>query len=315
MSNQPLFAASFADGYPFRYMMGVINAETAEVALAFSEGGIDIRLINRGNYAVHFFRIQGTHLRAYYYNIRDEHGQLVDLYPIHVDTAEMFKATKGIGKRDGIKLYWLQGDNRISIQPVKAAVKDSGGGVALFVPILSREYNRYELPSFPRHTPNIRIQAKEFSDICSQASNLKCAFVEIIGHSAGMTFRGVGPDKTELFIKRYPFQRVVDPPPSSSSSSSSERAILSPDLDALLESLSTLELGGSSPLRLNVVKSTEIARYRIPISTIKALTKMHNISPQGTMLKLHFGEQLPLKIKSPIGAYGKYTLCLRDSAL
>lgn len=55
-----------------------------------------------------------------------------------------------------------------------------------------------------------------------------------------------------------------------------------------------------------------INKIGIPISTVKALGKINNLSVNGAMLKFYIEHDKPLKIISPIGTYGILSVLLRN---
>ena len=61
------------------------------------------------------------------------------------------------------------------------------------------------------------------------------------------------------------------------------------------------------------MKTEDLMTVKVPIGTVKALSKIHNISPPGTQLRFYFSEGKPTKLESPIGTYGTYTICLRNA--
>jgi len=289
------------DGYSFRNTIGIIKSETDHATMVLSLDKIEISFLNRSKCAVHRAVLDPVGFSIYQYNIKDQSGALVDEYPIAFDTNEMYNTTKGIGRRDGIRLYWLPGDGKINIQPIKSSNKDPGKASALFVNILNLEYTRYDTGIYSQ-TPNIRVQAKDFAELCNQATTLKCSYVEIVGQQNGVVFKGILPNHTMASINKFTSQIAL---PKSSSS-------MQGDLDNLIGNLTLKDLSSTSRVNLNIVKSEDLMTVKVPITTIKALSKIHNISPSGTLLRFYFTEGKPTKIESPIGTYGMYTICLRD---
>jgi hypothetical protein len=304
MNEQTLFLVHIMDGYSFRNTIGIIKSETENATMVLSPEGIEISFMNTSKCAIHNIKLNKKEFTSYSYNIRDEKGDLVDSYPIAFETNEMFNTTKGIGRRDGIRIYWLPGDNKINIQPIKMTAKDPGRAGALFVKILTIEHLRYDVAGTYPVEPNVRVQAKDFSDICSQANTLKCAYLEIIGHANGVTFKGILSNQTVAYINSFVSQTEVNNKPNDNRSSQQ-------DLDMILRNIKHEE-NTLSGLNLNIIKSEDLMTVKIPISTVKALSKIHNISPTGTLLRFFFSEGKPTKIESPIGTYGLYIICLKN---
>lgn len=307
-ASQTLFLIHIMDGYSFRNTIGIIKSETDYATMVLSPRSIEISFINSSKCAVHKININTQELTMYRYNIRDNEGNLLPEYPIAFDTNEMFNTTKGIGRRDGIRLYWLAGDTKINVQPMKSNTKDPGRASALFVNILNMEYTRYDISGGHNSEPNVRVQAKDFADLCSQANTLKCSTLEIIGCSNAVTFKGILPNNTMASINQ--FRSQTDVPRSLTAASNME------EIDSIIGNLriseSPMPIANSSGLSLNVVKSEDLMTVKVPISTVKALSKIHNISPAGTLLRFYFAESKPTKLESPIGTYGIYTICLRN---
>lgn len=293
------------DGYSFRNTIQIIKSETDYATMVLSPSTIEISFINTSKCAIHKIVLYTAELTMYRYNIRDDNGNLVSECPIAFETSEFFNTTKGIGRRDAIRLYWLKGDNKIHVQPIKSSTKDPGKASALFVNIRNMEHIRYDVGTAYELEPNVRVQAKDFADLCTQANTLRCNSLEIIGQSSGVIFKGLLPTNDMASINR--FVSHTDIPKQSSSIKNID------EIDHIIHNLQSTETSMGSSLSLNVVKSEDLMTIRIPISTVKALSKIHNISPPGTLLRFYFAEKRPSKMESPIGTYGLYTICLRNA--
>lgn len=307
-ASQTLFLMHIMDGYSFRNKIGIVKSETDYATMVLSPKSIEISFMNTSKCAIHKIVLNTQEFTMYRYNIRDQEGNLIPEYPITFETIEMFNTTKGIQRRDGVRLYWLAGDSRINVQPIKTSTKDPGRAGALFVKILTMESFRYDVSGSYSLEPNVRVQAKDFADICSQANTLKCTNLEIVGHQNGVSFKGILANQTMASINRFTSQTEVPKAYGFQGPSNID------EIDNLIGHLRVSEpTVASSGLSLNVVKSEDLMTIRVPISTVKALSKIHNISPPGTLLRFYFAEGKPTKVESPIGTYGLYTICLRDN--
>jgi hypothetical protein len=188
------------------------------------------------------------------------------------------------------------------------STKDPGRAGALFVKILPMEHTRYDVQGAYSAEPNVRVQAKDFADICSQANTVKCTNLEIVGHPSGVSFKGILANQTMASINRFMSQTEVPKAQGSTLASNID------EIDNLINNLrvSDAPVAVSSGLSLNIVKSEDMMTVRVPIATVKALSKIHNISPAGTLLRFYFAEGKPTKVESPVGTYGLYTICLRN---
>lgn len=303
---EPLFLMHLIDGYAFRNAMGIIKSETDLATMVLSPNSIEISFMNRSKCGIHKIVLNTQEFTMYKYNIQDSEGNLVPEYPIAFDTSEMVATTKGIGRRDGVRLYWLEGDNKINVQPIKTSIKDPGRTGALFVKILNIEYFRYDILGAYKSEPNVRIQAKDFAEICGQTNALKCANLEIIGYNNGAVCNGLFSNNTLAFTAK--FGSITSGNRNNSSFQNTN------DMSDTLNDirLSESALAAAPVVTLNIIKPEDNMKVRIPNATVKALSKIHNISPQGTMLRFYFSEATPIKIESPVSTYGVYTICLRN---
>lgn len=304
-ASQTLFLMQLTDGYSFRNAIAIIRSETDHATMIISEKSIEISFMNRTKCAVHKIELRTTDFAIYRYNVTNQDGQPLNEYPIGFDTNEMFNTTKGIGRKDSIRLYWLAGDTKINVQPIKTSVKDPGRAAALFVKILTLDHSRYDVGNYPS-LPNIKLNSKEFADLCSQASSLRCTSLEIIGKQSGVIFQGIRSNQTVACVNKFMSQ--TDIPRSQTQNNSTSN-----NIDSLLENLKISDINvDSTRLNLNIIKKEDLMTVKVPITTVKALSKIHNISPAGSIIKFYFVEGKPTKIESPIGMYGLYTICLRS---
>jgi hypothetical protein len=301
-----LFYMHITGGYEFRNMISIIKTEIDHFTMILSPKSIEISFVNNNKCAVHHIYLNTQEFSIYKYNIRGEDNKLLPEYPLAFDTNEFLNTTKGIGRKDGIKIYWVPGENRINVQPLKTSTKDPARARALFVNILNVELCRYDTSCLYSDEPNVRVQAKDFAEICAEASSLKCSSLEIVGQNNSVTFKGIKPNNRLASLNKFVSQSSVPEEETTNDQSFDDQTIL--DNNFIVKK-------SSSKPSLNIVKSEDLMTVRIPVSTVKALSKIHNISPYGTLLRFFFLEGNPTKIESPIGSYGKYTVCLRDHRL
>jgi hypothetical protein len=290
MSRRPKFLALVSDGYTLRNCMSIIQSEVTQATLYLTPDQMVMSCTNKQNYAIHHVAIDTRELQSYVYTFEDENGVLLPSASVSFNTEEMFKAMKGIGKRDPIRIYWLEGDPRMSIEPIKNASKSTGQGAAVFVSVVNGEMVRYEMPDFKDQEPNVRVNAKVFSDMCMLAGTTKCTHVEMICKKSSISFQGVSSDGNIGFVEPI--------------SAGCSRVIGRAAFDAFR----------GNPDQSQSSDEEEPIKFKIPISTIKAVSKIHNISPPGTMLRVFYQRDVPLSVVSPIGIYGTYTLGLKDSS-
>ena len=142
MIHKTLFSATINDGYSFKYVMQMIKNENDEVTIIISKNKMSMTFINKGNYAIHDYILDTNELASYTYSIMDH-----DEYPITVNAGELLSTTKGIGKKDGIKISWLQANDKIGIQIIKSG-KNIDSIPVLYVNIIRKECEQLMLRIF-----------------------------------------------------------------------------------------------------------------------------------------------------------------------
>jgi hypothetical protein len=303
-NKKPMFFMHIMDGYSFRNTIGIIRSETDFATMVLSPKSIEISFVNSSKCAVHKISLNPTDFAVYRYNVRDSNGELLEEYPFAFSTTEFFNTTKGLGRRDSIRIYLLVDDNKLSIQPIKMGTKEPGKVGALFVKLLTMEHIRYSVSNYISNEPNVRVQAKDFADLCSQASTLKCASLEIIGEKNAVTFMGMSTNNSIASINRFTSQSYIQEPEINCSKNLD-------DIDHILNEIRTTHQNNKSTgITLNIINNQKID-VKVPISTVKSLSKIHNISATGSLIKFYFEIGKPIKLECPIGIYGIYNIFIK----
>jgi hypothetical protein len=281
MANRTLFLAEITDGYSLRNTICMIKNEQDQITLLISKDKIKINFVNKGQHAFHDLYFNTVDFHDYIYNIPNR-----EEYAITVNTSELFNATKPVGRKDSLKISLKEGNEKLSIQPIKSS-KDNGRSSVSFINIINKDPLKYDLLNHDySNDPCIKMPNREFSDICSQASTQKCSYLEITACNNTITFKGVLPDGSYGMVSRFMANRN--------------------DEDKI-----TKVNTGKGQLELNIIDSEEIT-IKLPQNSVKTFAKLHNIAPTGAELKFMFGIGKPIKIESKIGSYGGYCLYLRD---
>lgn len=299
-----------ADGYSFRNMLGIVKNEVDKATMILSKDTIEISFANLTKCAVHKIVLYTKEFTVYSYDVKEENGELAESHPLAFDTNELFNTTKGIGKKDAIRIFWIRGEDQINVQPLKQSTKDNfGRSGSLFVKIKTMEHKRYELMEYPAE-PNIRVLAKEFADLCNQVGGIKGSFIQMTGHTNGVTFKGMKPNLTVGSLVKF-----------SQPTNKIDHVIKNGQyLDDLINAVQNSTQSSAqhsdtiakSTANLDLVNADDISVVKIPMSSVKALSKIHNISPPGTLLRFFFVAGKPAKMESPIGCFGSYTICIRN---
>lgn len=268
-----------ADGYCFRNTLGVMKKEIDNTTMIFRQKEIEISFLNESKCAIHNIILDATELTCYKFNMRDQDDNIMEEHHISFNTDEFLKKTRGVGRRDGLRIFWFAGESKFNVQPIKSNNKESRRIGALFVKIINSEYTRYMIPNDFPEEPNLKASVKEFTELIGQADTTKCTSVELIGHELGLSIRGILPNNEISFFETLTHSNEEDP-----------------DIDDISD----------------LINSPDAVIVKVPICTVKALSKFHNISQLSTVLRFYYGDKLPIKIESPISNYGTYTICLRN---
>ena len=303
-NNKTMFLMHIMDGYSFRNTIGIIRSETDFATMVLTPKSIEISFVNSSKCAVHKITLNPIDFALYRYNVKDSNGDLLDEYPFAFSTNEFYNTTKGLGRRDSIRIYLLLDDNKLSIQPIKLGTKEPGKVGALFVKLLTMEYIRYVVNNYNNTEPNVRVQAKDFADLCSQASTLKCASLEIIGEKNNVTFMGMSANNSIASINRFSSQSQIKEDELNKNQNLDEID------DILNEIRKSHQNNKSSGITLNIIDYLKI-EVKVPISTVKSLSKIHNISANGSLIKFYFETGKPIKLECPIGIYGVYNIYIK----
>lgn len=293
----------FSDGYILRNAAHIITSETDVASIVFTPDSITINFAGKNKSSFHDFKFQVEELLDYVYNPDPDHeGNIPEKYVVGFKTQEFNRNVK-VSKKDGIVIYITKdARNKISVKHLKS-VSRSDSKSASFINVIDAEDIIYQPESPPNKTPYIRILPKEFSEMCTQCSNLKCAFLRIkkinIGDRKGIKAEGVTHDGLIAFQNEFFSSKIVG----------NRRENNRPATD--YSSYSIVAPGaGSVESRAKIVK-IESVKFKLGGSTVKALSKINNMSTSKIQIFLTEGQ--PLVITCEMGNIGTYSLFSSDS--
>jgi hypothetical protein len=288
-----IIEADFHDGYSLRNMLVLIRQTTPRANLIFTKDGITIKETDASDSILTHCEIYGDELLNYQYNVYDDNGDLVEALALGFQTTDMQKATKIVGKKNGIKLYVKKVENpSICVQRIlspSSSTSDGNLGGLRIVNILPVDIQEFEEIKYTRDRPNVKPTSTEFAKICQDFASYKCTHTDIISFDNGLILQGF---ESSTMKSVEPLGRV-------------------PDIKHYQSSHQIGYSGDKSKPKLNVITKDEICRIRVHSKIIRAMAKFNNLSPSG-IIKLYLEKDNPFKIVSAIGTYGKLTLYIRD---
>lgn len=310
-SSEVNFLLHVQDGYSLRNTLGIAKAETTNLTIIFRPNSVNISYNNK-SCACHIIKLKPTQFPIYNYNFVDEDGNVMDKYELTVDATELYSTTKGTGKNDALRIYWLKSENnRICVQILKATNRGMGNASAAYVNIIQNpgqdivEYVVDKSVINENVAPNVSIAAKSFGDTCNNITALKCVAMEIIGSKKMVTFNGIGTNNSIQTTSEYKSQ--VNAVSESLNSPSG-------NIDSYLSNLIMPTEVSNNNINFTLLPADQIVTVRIPASTAKSMSKIYNVSANKTnTLDFYFVRGKPIHIVTQISTYGTYTIVIRNT--
>jgi hypothetical protein len=276
-----LFYAEFSDGYSFRNLIEYLKSTNTNGNFVFHKEGISYSQHNNSNSLLNFIELRSCDLPIYIYRSDEE------FIRVGINLSNLRSITKSVGKKDSIRIYMLFNNPLLHISISSPNTKELNRNNVSVIRPQKLESIEYNIDPYKREEnyPNCTTPAFDFNKMCSAMNALKCSHILVYGDETSIVFKGmfdgdlVGRTDTFGMSKKKEIQDVM----------SSNNNPYSPD---------THQINYSHYIKIDV-------------STIKALGKLNNLSPNGT-IKMYMEEDLPLKMISNIGSYGKLTIYLRD---
>jgi hypothetical protein len=183
--------AHFHDGYSLRNIFAFLRQTCSEVNMIFTPENIFIKEEDNSETILVDCQIRMDDLTNYHYEVYDDEGNFIPMVCCGFNTSDMQKATKTVGKKDGIKMYIRREENPNIYIDILHAGSESGDAMGLkFVPILEREPMPYSEITYESKYPNARPPISQFSKFCAEISSLKCTTINVIGFEEGVLIQG-----------------------------------------------------------------------------------------------------------------------------
>ena len=295
MSDELDVSVFFSDGYILKNAAHIINAETEEAVMIFTEDTITINFMAKNKSTIHDFKFLAEELSGYSYNPDlNPDGTVPDRYVVGFKTQE-FNRNMRVSKKDGIAMFVQKKfRDKLIVRHIKNATRSESQTEA-YVTIIDVEDSTYKVKSnIENEIPHIRILPKEFSDVCIQCSNLKCAFMRIEkigGDREGIKVEGVTHSGAVACESNFFSSRVVN---------RRSKVGIAPEYITQCVLLSS----GLSTRRYRIVSDS--TKFKLNGHTVKTLSKINNMST--SKIKIFLTEGEPLKITCEMGNIGTYSL-------
>lgn len=307
--NRPIIYVEFSDGYSIRNLIEYLKSTNVHGNFVFTEDGISYSQPDADNTILNEISIPRCNLPMYIYNSTEPY------LAIGVTISNLRKITKSIGKKDTVQMYILPNNPMLCIRIISVNTKALNRGNMNYLKPQSLDLVFYDLKdaySRSDDNPNCSIPIMDFCRMCAAMYSIQCSYVTVRGFPRGAIFEGMIEGGITGRIDKFGIcEPLKDKSPSQDPISSPDFSSLSSLLDNI--SLDKIKLPSTNKIpKLVVQSSEEEVRIRISMSTIKALSKINNLSTSSGIVKLYMEPDRPLKLVCNIGMYGKLTIYLRD---
>ncbi len=280
-----LFKCQFLDAYSFRNIIAILRELFMNITPTISPSGIRIVQSNSSGSLLAKVDFPSSKLLEYVYNVTDADDGVVPEFSPTLTSIDFFKAIKSGNKKDCIIMYIYPNQPDLVIKVISGSSKLSDKESCFFVPILDTiELYSYEESEYLGCTPNVKIQASEFSKMCTQLSAIKCTNLQLAIFKKGLRCRGLLPGGRVGTITIW--------------GSEDTQTTLVP------------QEGGKMLVQVTKVPITEITVGR---EFIKAFSKVCNLCNNYGILDFFAEKGKPVSIFCPIGTYGTFSVDLRQA--
>ena len=281
------FVAEFSDGYSFRNMFEYLRVTNSHGTFIFKKDEICYMQGDDNNTILNQIEILVHELPDY--KFKSSTPEIV----IGINIQDIRSITKTIGKKDSVILYKQPNSNDIQIQIVNSS-RGTGRQNYSKVRLQRREIPDYSLPDFQNDEkhPNFTIPSADFSRTCTSISSVKCDKIIIHGYPRGTQFDAVMHGGV---VQRY------------------ERMGSCEMISGIVRDACILDENGNPGKRVKMVVKSDgpVPSVVVRTSTIKALSKLNNLSANGT-IKFYMEPDNPIKIMSKIGTYGTLRVYIKS---
>jgi len=304
----------FSEAYSFRHLIELVSKMVKKSAFVFSYGKFELTFYTDDDTAIYKITIDGTELVEYTFNVNPpdmspDDENYIALYPLSFDTNQLYTKISTIGKKDGLRIFWLVGDNKLNVQIIKDNSKDPEG--ASFVDIIEADAHAYDDVIFANKAPNIKVSAKEFCDQCKKITTQKCVNLEIMGYPDYMIVKGKTAQDQIAFVEKYISAIKKNGP----IEKHGVKLIKAEDISKIKDLENGGSTGGPSGTdgsgvagrpRIKVIrKSNHLSLINISEKTAKKFVKIKHIINSDHMIAFYFdNKDNPIKISFPVSNYG-----------
>jgi hypothetical protein len=297
------FYAEFSDGYTFRNLFEYLRLTNLDAVIKLYPDRIIYEQMSEDQIILNKFIIKTHELTDYQFS------SATDEIIVSVSLVKFRGVSKNIAKKDRCSIFKEPDNPTLYVQIFNANNQSNGEASGIFpVETQEVEITEYQDTPFQRSTknPNCTIYQGEFAKMCTSMLSVKSSHVNIHCLDKGVIFKGAKPDGSFGYIKDFGKVREE------------QNKMVRSKLN-LIKNINTFD---NMPIRSSTVPAPklrigefgELARFSIPMDKIRALSKLHNISPMGAIkIYAEDDKEKPLRLICNIGSYGKLYVYIRHT--
>ncbi len=281
--ENPLIYAEFTDAYSFRTLIEYLDHTNDDGNFIFGPKAILYCRESDSRQVLNVVEIYGHELTRYDYNSQQ------DRFISGLNLAQFKAATRKIGKKDVARLSVFNSAVCLQVNGSPKSGSDDDMDV-----IRTQRLNQdvFEIDGYQgEDEPNCAVSMARFTSVCGVQASCKDDHVTFIGIDHGIITEARQGGNLRASVKPL---GQIDETTEVKGGNLSEKIVKM----------------GEKNIKLIHKYPNEIVRYKIPRRIVSALSKLTNISPNGTV-KIYIQPNLPIKLVFHISTYGRLTVYLR----
>ena len=265
-----------SDPYSFYCLIDYIGATVTSFSIVFEDKLIHLTQMDNHATILHRMCIYTSNLVDYYLNPGYE------MISFGVDTRVLRSKLKGISKKSILTLFNNISKPQEFMATTVSETNTEGGEGTLFISTMRLpEIGPIEVDDYITETgeemkPSLTVQVSDISKKFGNISNTKCKYAQFDCYARGMLIRAIVNGKTDAIV---PLGKCANP----------------------------YNIGEK---RAEEINGELLRSYYISNDNIKPFSKINNVSPKKSTLRIYYSKDKPLKIAFPVGTIGFHEVFL-----
>lgn len=289
---------TIADCYSFRVMMDILSTFKNEITIRFNPDFIKIEECNQRETAFVKFEMFGSEMLSYNYDVKDEHGNLLEMYAMPIKANDAYSTIKNEGKKDPITCYVDINGKTLSNSGLYFHRAGSSLEALDFVHTKCgttqvQEYIDHYAKSYSELTPNSRMSTAAFAKMISNFKTRKCNRVVFSCNMEGAIIVKGQRNDDVITAYRLPGMKI---------NTLDEYEYASPDTNDGSDMIFNSGEGGNG-ITIHVNNNHTIT---LNLANLLWIAKISRLAPMA-ILKIYMKHDCPLVLRTPLGLYGVCT--------